>query len=198
MMSYIVYGSIFIVWIYLLHVLTRSKLLFWRFLLGAFGLFVFLMATVQPILTKPLAQVVAVISGGFGRLTGMFTAFLKYGILFIHSSGESITLQIDLECSGIIEILAFLSLLAFFEVYNINEKIMVGILGVIGIILANAFRIIVICELIYIGGTNMYYIAHTIIGRLVFYGMSIVLYFYVFTRPQIIRTKVGRFTYGHN
>ncbi|MBS4931365.1 MAG: exosortase family protein XrtG [Clostridiales bacterium] len=197
-MKYLIYLIIIGVWIYVLHVLTKSKLLFWRFLLGAFGLFILLMVGVRPILTKPLSQVVAVIAGGFGSLTGTFTAFFKYGILFVRSASESITMQVDFECSGIIEIIAFLSLLAFFEVYNINEKIIVGILGILSIVFANAIRIIVICELIYIGGTDMYYIAHTIIGRLLFYGMSIVLYFYVFTRPQIIRTKVGRFTYGRN
>lgn len=198
MMKYLIYLIIIGVWIYVLHVLTKSKLLFWRFLLGAFGLFILLMVGVRPVLTKPLSQVVAVIAGGFGNLTGTFTAFFKYGILFVRSASESITMQVDFECSGIIEIIAFLSLLAFFEVYNINEKIIVGILGILSIVFANAIRIIVICELIYIGGTDMYYIAHTIIGRLLFYGMSIVLYFYVFTRPQIIRTKVGRFTYGRN
>lgn len=198
MIQYIAYLILIAIWLYLLHVLTKSKLLFWRFLVGSLGLFVIFMMVVRPVLTKPLAQLVAVIAGGFGDLTGTFTAFFKYGILFVSSGNESMTLQIDFECSGIIELIAFLSLLIFFQVYTVNEKIIIGILGSISLILANVLRIIVICELIHFGGTDMYYISHTIIGRFIFYMLSVILYFYAFTRPQIIRTKVGKFTYGHN
>ncbi|HZK70616.1 MAG TPA: exosortase family protein XrtG, partial [Clostridia bacterium] len=44
-------------------------------------------------------------------------------------------------------------------------------------------------------GGDTYFYAHTIIGRLFFYGCTIVLYFQVFTKSQIIRQKIGRFDY---
>ncbi len=94
--------------------------------------------------------------------------------------------------------MAFVALLAFFQVYDRNEKLFVGVLGTLGIIFSNVLRIIVICLMIYFGGTGMYYVAHAIVGRLLFYGLSVLLYFYVFTKPQIIRTKVGKFTYGNH
>ena len=116
--------------------------------------------------------------------------------MFVNAAQGAITLQIDFECSGIIEIMAFLSLLCFFRVYKIRERIVVGILGTLYITVANALRIIVISEMIYYFGLDVYYIAHTIIGRFVFYALSILLYFYVFTKPQIVRMKLGKFTYG--
>lgn len=186
------------VWLYLLSVVKRCRLPAWRFLLGSLGLFVFMMIFLRPVLVKPLARCVAAIAGGFGKLTSTFTAYFKYGILFVRGSESTITLQIDFECSGIIEIMAFLALLAFFEVYDRNEKLFVGVLGTVGIILSNVLRIIVICLMIRFGGTKMYYVAHAIVGRLLFYGLSVLLYFYVFTKPQIIRTKVGKFTYGNH
>ena len=73
---------------------------------------------------------------------------------------------------------------------------MVTILGTSFIILANAVRIIAICVIIYIWGMPAYSVAHTIVGRLLFYGLSIMLYFFVFTKTQIVRQKVGGFTYG--
>lgn len=41
----------------------------------------------------------------------------------------------------------------------------------------------------------MYFVAHTIVGRIIFYGFTIVLYFYVFTKGQIRRQKIGKFNY---
>ncbi|MBO5489657.1 MAG: exosortase family protein XrtG [Eubacterium sp.] len=187
---------IFGVWIYILYVLSRSDVPALRFIWGSAGVFVLLMILVQPVLTEPLAKVVASIAGGFGKLTGMFSAYFKYGVLFVDSDAGSISLLIDFECSGILEIMAFVSLLAFYKVYTRYERVMIGVLGVIYIILANALRIIVICSVIYVFGMPAYYIAHTFVGRIVFYGLSILLYFFVFTKAQIIRQKVGGFSYG--
>ena len=106
--------------------------------------------------------------------------------------------MIDFECSGILEIMAFLALLAFFDVFSVYERILVGVIGICYIILANAFRIFVICTVIYFNGISAYSFAHTIVGRIIFYGMSVILYFVVFTKGQIGRQKVGGFTYGVN
>ncbi|MGN0505196.1 MAG: exosortase family protein XrtG [Lachnospiraceae bacterium] len=192
------YLLIIVVWLYILSVMKRCKLYYGHFVTGSFGLFILSMLLVRPIAIQPLARVVAAIAGLFGDLTGTFTAFFKYGILFISTDTSSITLQIDFECSGIIEILAFLSLLAFFTVYTVKERVLVGISGCICIILSNVLRIIVICEMIHFFGVNVYFIAHAIVGRIVFYMLSVLLYFYVFTKSQIIRTKLGKFSYGHN
>lgn len=197
-MNWIIYLLLITAWLYVLWTLRRSALPFWHFLVGSLGLFLILMIMVRPYIVQPLANLVAVLAGGVGKLTGTFSAFFKYGILFINAKGGAITLQIDFECSGVIEIIAYVSLLSFFNVYKLNEKVIVGVLGTAAIIFANALRIVIICEIIHFCGMNMYYIAHTIIGRLVFYALSVLLYFYVFTKPQIIRTKVGKFTYGHN
>lgn len=197
-MKYILCVLLAAAWLYLLRVLKRGELHFWRFLVGSVGMFILLMILVRPVMTQPLAQAVAAVSGLFGSLTGTFTAYFKYGILFIEAATGAITLQIDFECSGIIEIMAFLSLLTFFKVYDVKERIFVGIVGTAYIMLANALRIIVICEMIYYIGPKAYHMAHTLVGRLVFYGLSILLYFYVFTKPQIIRMRIGKFNYGNH
>lgn len=195
-MIYLLAVVLICLWIYLLHVTNKAKLNFWHFIAGAAGLFIIMMFTVRPLLTEPLARGVAAIAGLVGSLTNTFSPFFRYGILFVNSTAGAITLQIDFECSGIIEIMAFLSLLVFFRVYSKAERIIVGIIGVIYIMLANALRIIIICEMIHFMGTDVYYMAHTIIGRLVFYTLSVMMYFYVFTKPQIVRMKIGKFKYG--
>lgn len=185
-------------WLYILHALKRADLHFWRFLVGSIGLFIILMFYVRPWATQPLAQAVAAVAGLPGWLTGTFEAYFKYGVLFVDSAAGAMTLKIDFECSGIVEIMAFISLLAFFRVYTRPERVLVGVLGSFAIVLANALRIILIAEIIHFVGPDAYYVAHSLFGRLLFYALTVALYFYVFTKPQVVRMQVGRFTYNHD
>ncbi len=184
-----------LVWLYVLHVLNKAKILAWRFFWGSAGLFILMMVFIRPVLTEPLAQGVAALAGFIGRATGTFVPYFKYGTIFVDTPAGAMTLQIDFECSGILEIMAFLSLLLFFEVYTRQEKILVSILGTIFILIATALRITLLCEIIHFGGSGFYYMAHTYIGRIFFYVLSVLLYFYVFTKPQIVKMKVGIFNY---
>ncbi len=187
-----------IIWIYILYVLRRSNLYFWKFCWGSVGMFILMMVLIQPIVVGSLTKAVASISGILGNLTNIYSSYFQYGMLFISNYGSSISLYIDYECSGIIEIMAFMSLLCFFNVYNFFEKIVVSILGFMWIFIANVIRIFIICSLIYHFGNSIFYFAHTIFGRLVFYAFSIALYYFVFTKSHIIRQKVGNFNYEHN
>ena len=65
------------VWLYILHVLTKGKLLAWKFLWGSLGLFVLMMIYIRPVLTFPLAQGISAIAGVVGQLTGTFTPYFK-------------------------------------------------------------------------------------------------------------------------
>jgi len=186
----------FLLWIYILWVFKRGKLDFFKFLFGSVGFFVFMMIWVQPIVTEPLSNAVTSVSGIVGDITGIFQSYPEYNIVFISRPEGAISLFIDYECSGVIEIMAFTSMLWFFPVYKLEEKVIVNLLGVLWIFGANVLRILSICLIIYVFGNDAYYLAHTIIGRMIFYILSVALYFYVFTSSQIIRQKVGNFNYG--
>ena len=73
------------VWLYVLSVTHRAKLHAWEFIIGSLGLFTILMMTVQPVLTMPLARCVSALAGVVGSITGAFTAYFKYGIIFVHT-----------------------------------------------------------------------------------------------------------------
>ncbi|NLK36809.1 MAG: exosortase family protein XrtG [Epulopiscium sp.] len=185
----------FIVWLFVLEVLHRAQLKFWRFLWGSVGLFISFMIWAEPIMTVHLSRFVSLVAGFLGELTRMYVPYFEYGVLFIENKDSAISLYIDYECSGVIEIMVFLSMLWFFPVYEVLEKIIVSIIGVLWIFMANVLRIHAICTLIYWAGSDSYYIAHTILGRLIFYGFSIALYYYVFTRAHIIRQRIGGLRY---
>ena len=171
-------------WLFILYVLHRADLRFWKFLWGSIGSVILLMVFVRPYVTMPLSQMVTALSGVVGSVTDTFDAYFKYAIIYVPTADSSITLQIDMECSGVIEIMAFVSLLAFFNVYDRFEKVVVGIGSVLLIMLFNALRIVIICETVHF-------------GRIVFYALTVLMYFYVFTRSQVIRMKVGEFRYDH-
>lgn len=185
----------FIVWLYAIWVLSRTELHFFKFCLGSIGLFFFLMLWVQPLITRPLTMAVTAAAGALGDVSQMYDSFYQYSILFIPKGTAAVSLTIDYECSGVIEIMAFSCMLWFFPLYNTIEKLIISCAGLAVIFAANVFRIFVICTLIYFFGNEIFYFAHTIFGRIIFYFISIALYFYVFTRPHIIRQKVGKFTY---
>ena len=186
---------VFILWVYLLTVLKRGKLDFWYFIAGSVGLFIFSVIFIEPVAVEPLQKAVAAAAGIPGRLTGIYESYFQKGIIFISTGGTSLSLYIDFECLGIIETLAFFALLWFFPVYRLYEKVVVSIAGGLLIFASNVLRIFVICLVVYFFRGDMYFLAHTIIGRLVFYACTIALYFYVFTKSQIIRQKVGGLRY---
>lgn len=190
-----------IIWLYLLTVFHRGKLNFFKYIWGSVGLFVFSCIFIQPALTEILKQYVTSAVGIVGKVTGICEAYYELSIIFIpkQSAVSSISLYIDYECSGVIEMMAFASLIAFFQVYDIGQRIIISIIGCLCIFVFNIIRILVICAVIFKFGSDSYYVAHTIIGRLVFYTLSILLYYFAFTKQQIIKQKIGGFRYAeHN
>ncbi len=187
-----------IIWIYMLTVFRRGKLDFWFYITGSVGFFIFMLVLVEPFLVEPMQKAVAAAAGFFGKITGMYQSFFQKGIIFISHGETNLSLYIDFECSGIIETMAFLALLWFFPVYRIYERVVISILGGFAIFGFNILRIFVICAAIYWGGMDLYFFAHTILGRIVFYACTVTLYFQVFTRAQISRQKVGGFRYDSN
>lgn len=195
-MIYVVAAAAIGLWVWILRVLRKAGLKFWRYLLGSCGIFLILLILVRPWLVLPLARLIAAIAGIFGKVTGFYQAYYRYGVIFIESLNGAITVNIDLECSGFIEISAFVSLLAFYGIYNIPERIYIGAIGTLYTMLTNALRIAVICTMIHFLGTDYYYVAHTVVGRIVFYVLQVILYFYIFTKPHVLKMKTGDFGYN--
>lgn len=188
----------FLVWIYLLSVFTRGKLYFYQFIWGSVGLFAFMMMWIQPVAIRPLTNLVCSAAGVAGRMTGFYESYSEYSMLFVQHGSEAISLCIDYECSGIIEMMAYVSMLAFFRVYDWMQRIILSVLGCMMIFFANIIRLFVICTTIYYFGNDAYYIAHTIVGRIIFYALSVILYYYIFTKSQIVKQKIGGFHYAKN
>ena len=188
----------FLIWLYILWVFTRGELFFFKFVIGSIGFFVFMMIWIQPVIIGPISKAITYVIRIIGDISGVIKAYPEDNVIFISRSEGLISLLIDYESSGVIEIMAFTAMLWFFSVYKLGEKIIVNLLGIIWIFVASILRIVSICLIIYYFGNDSYFLAHNVIGRCIFYGLSVIMYFNVFTRSQIIRQKVGNFNYGDN
>lgn len=183
-----------VVWIYILSVLKRGKMGFYHFLLGSVGLF-FIMLCITPYVKDFFISSFVGSIGWIGEMTGLYSSYAEYGMLFISRGETMMSLYVDMECSGIIEMMVFVAMISFFPAYNLWGKIKTTVIGLLLICVFNFIRIFVIVALIFNFGSYIYSFAHAIIGRLIFYVLILVLYFYVFTRKQILTQKVGKFSY---
>jgi exosortase family protein XrtG len=102
-------------------------------------------------------------------------------------------IDIDIECSGLLEACVLMGLLWFFPAYNWLQRIVYTIVGLFSLFIINLVRLGTVVLVINFWGRDSLYIAHNLIGRLVFFGLVIVVYWYLFTRPtlQFIRRKNG-------
>lgn len=174
-------------WIYGLSVLKRARLSAFYFIVGSAGLFFILTAISRPywvwFFTHAVIHGVAL----FTELTNWGQIMFKMGLVYINNGGNPVIMSIDYECSGIIETCAFVSLVVFYPAYQRREKVFYGVFGLLYIYLINVLRLNIVIAIIHFGGGESFFLAHSVIGRLIFYVLVIVLYYNVFTYSQLAR-----------
>lgn len=182
-----------IVWLYALSVLRRVQLPAYFFIVGSVGLFFILITLSDPYWVWFFTHAVITAISGLGAVTGMCQVMAQYGIVHIISTNATTLMTIDYECSGIIETMAFLALIAFFPTYRRRERVFYAVFGIVWIYLDNVLRISLVVILVHFFGPGSFFLAHTIIGRLVFYVLVIILYYNVFTYSQMARGLYFKF-----
>ncbi|MGL5353116.1 MAG: exosortase family protein XrtG, partial [Clostridium sp.] len=120
-----------------------------------------------------------------------FEVYAENTMLLIDAKNGMISMLINYECSGIIEMLVYSSLVMFFPFVKFRGKISALLWGNVYIIACNIIRMLSIIYLVRFKGIGAYNIAHTIIGRIIFFIMIIFLYYKVFTKNQLTNQKVG-------
>ena len=190
-------GEIFLavlLWIYLLGVFRRNRLAAFYFIVGSIGLFFILLELSRPYWVFLLTQVVVKGVGILWTWTGWITVIPRHNLLYIFNLSSSISISIDYECSGIIESCAYLALVIFFPVYSRKERLFYSILGVVWIYCTNIIRLSIVVLVVHCGGIGTFYLAHSILGRLVFYVLVLILYYKVFTLSQVTKSIYSKFS----
>lgn len=193
--EYLLLGVFFIVWFYLLMVFKKKKLTAFYFMLGSSGFFLTMFILFKSILAKGCTYILSAVLGLFSHIFNYYTMYSEYNIIFINHKDAAISLFIDYECSGVIEIFVVVSIILFFPLYNWLDKIIYSIAAILFTMMANVIRLLTVTAIIYRYGNNSYYLAHSVVGRIVFYILTLFLYFYLLSWKQIKSQRVGRFSF---
>lgn len=110
-------------------------------------------------------------------------------VLIVYQQIGWTAIEIDIECSGLLEFTVFTALVLFFNGFSWRYRAAVLPAGLLATFAMNIIRIVIIVSTIHLGGKNAIYIAHTVVGRAIFFMMVIALYWYVFTRATSIAVQ---------
>lgn len=183
-------------WLYVLSVLKRIGWSVAYVVLGVVGTFFIIISLANNNVISFLMRLNTSGAGVVGMLTGFYTVAPTLGIIHIVSGQSAINLFITYECSALIELAAYIALVLFFPFFkNLQQRLKLLGFGVIYLLLANMLRVTVTALIIHFLGLPSLIWAHVIVGRLIFYVLTIILYFYVFTRSQVLHIKIGRFDF---
>ena len=183
-------------WLYVLSVLKRIGWSAAYVVLGVVGTFFIIISLANNNVISFLMSLNTSGAGVVGMLTGFYTVAPTLGIIHIVSGQSAINLFITYECSALIELAAYIALVLFFPFFkNLQQRLKLLGFGVIYLLLANMLRLTVTALIIHFLGLPSLIWAHVIVGRLIFYVLTIILYFYVFTRSQVLHIKIGRFDF---
>lgn len=191
--------SIFLllIWISILALFHKLNMHFFKFTLGSVGLFCFLMYFFRLFFEGYLEYMLTYIISWIGQISGLFIASPEFSMITIYYKVTAISFFVDYECSGFIESCVYISILLFFPIYNFIQKFKYFIIGTLFILISNILRIIFICTLTKVLGGNLFFFIHTVFARILFFILMVILYYYVFTIPQIRSQKVGGFKYDN-
>lgn len=98
-------------------------------------------------------------------------------------------IDIDIECSGLLEACVLMGLLLFYPGTGFLRRLWRGLMGLTALFAVNLTRLFTIVMVLNTYGRDSMYIAHTLIGRLVFFFLIIVVYWYIFTRPALNQVR---------
>jgi len=184
-----------LIWIYILRLFKKEKLTAFHFMFGATGFFCLIYTMFKRVLVIFCTFVLELILEGLSHIFTFFEMYKEYNIIFVNNNDAAISLFIDYECCGFIEILVVFSVILFFPLFTRKEKLKYVIFGYIYTVAANIIRLLSVAAIIYRYGNDAYYLAHSVIGRIVFYILTLLFYFYMITMKQIKTQKLGSFGY---
>ena len=180
-----------VLWVSFLIVFKNAKMNFFKFLLGSIGLFTISMIFFLPFLESNLNILISNTLNLISNNTNYFEVYKDNSIISMETESGIVSMVIDYECSGIIEMLVFTSMALFFPFGGMLRKVLLTIGGNIYIYFANIIRVLFIILITKTFGAGTFYLAHTILARILFFLLMIILYYFVFTDTHLKYQKVG-------
>jgi exosortase family protein XrtG len=126
-------------------------------------------------------------------LSGNPIDVINHVTLLVPDDRGWVGMTIGAESSTLIELAVFLGVVLFYPKLGRRNRLIYGIIGVIGTYLLNLLRLLLIIALISIWGREVFPLAHSVIGRTVYFLGVVALYWYLLTKPtlRIIQHRIN-------
>ncbi len=188
-----------VVWLALVVVLRVRRLWLPYFVLAAVGFcLLFLTAARGTIVETALETLTAehghTAAGWLGIETLVFqNAPGTLLVLIVVGLKGWVVIDVGIECSGLLELAAFAALLLFYPGLGAARRAWLMVVGLVATYVINILRLLVIIGFLHWGGKDMAWLAHSVIGRAVFFALIVAVYWFVFTRATLrsVRERVG-------
>lgn len=104
--------------------------------------------------------------------------------VLLADGGNSI-LKLGIECSAVIESSILISLMLFFPLFSLRQRLLRMFFGLVATYLINIIRLMIIVLMTYKFGPDYIFIAHAGVGRMFFFVAELILYWFLFTKPMV-------------
>lgn len=168
--------------IYMFLILRKNKFYTFAFLVGSIGFFSIGIIFFRDYLEAIIVFVQLKIIYLFRYIFTDLNIYMESSSIVFRSGNFFKTIVLNYECSGLIEILVYSSVILFYPIKNNFEKIKKLLIGIAVIIFANIIRIFLMISFVGFIDFKLYDLAHLFIGRIIFYIIIIALYYNVLTK----------------
>lgn len=183
--------ALFSAWVALVVFLRYYRIWLPYYVLGAVGCAYWLVigmkaAGLEIVIASLVASTVSAISNLFGVSAKTFDN--APGLLLVLVVTQNVgwtVLQVGVESSGLLEMCVLTSLLAFYPGWSTSRRIFSVLVGILATWGANIIRMMLIVILLTELGKPVLVLAHTFIGKAVFFVITVIIYWVLITRPTI-------------
>lgn len=185
-------GLLFVVWVGLVVFLRYYRVWLFYFLVGTVGCAYWLVLgarnvwNFEPMLAQSVASAVHLLAGMLNVPTVTFSG--APGVLLVLVVAQDIgwtVLQVGVESSGLLEMSTLLSLLAFYPGVPLRQKAFTLFAGLLATWFANVIRLLLIVAILNHFGKEALILAHTYLGKLVFFAFTVIIYWLLITSQTL-------------
>lgn len=93
--------------------------------------------------------------------------------------------EITIECSSLLESGVIAGMVGFYPGWSLRRRMVLVLIGVAATYAANIVRLSVILGTLHFFGKDALFIAHTVVGRVVFFVLVVAIFWYIITLPTL-------------
>jgi len=179
-----------LIWLLITVFFYRQRIWVFYYIWGAVGLCCLIIlfsrgSLIEYWLEQRTSYILHYILSYFGVVTYIFDKAPGTLLVLIKLDNNWTTIDIDMENSGFLEMCICMGLIIFYPLYGWAKRSVVAFVGIVTIYVINLFRIVLVILTIHAGGREMSFIAHTLVGRTIFFALVVALYWELLTRPSL-------------